>query len=68
MIRPYLTLDEISFRMKESCSIDQFRRWQAIYLRLKMPSISVREVASICSASNVLMLWRCMCVQDDREF
>lgn len=51
MIRPYLTLDEISFRMKESCSIDQFRRWQTIYLRLKTPSISVREVASICSVS-----------------
>ena len=51
MIHPHLSLDELSFRMKESCSIEQFRRWQAIFLRLQNPRISVREVANICTVS-----------------
>lgn len=51
MIQPHLTVEEISFRMKESCSVAQFRRWQAIFLRLQTPHLSVCDVANICSVS-----------------
>lgn len=51
MIQPHLTVEEISLRMKEACSVAQFRRWQAIFLRLQTPSLSVCEIANICSVS-----------------
>ena len=48
-IAGHLSAEELQRRMKEADSIDQFRRYQVIYLRLTYPAMPVGEVAKICS-------------------
>jgi len=48
MIEPHLSLEEVSLKLKESNSINQYRRWQVIFLRLKNPEMSVQDVADQC--------------------
>jgi len=48
MLAGHLSTEELGTRLKESCSIEQHRRWQVIYLRSKNPLMSVREVAEFC--------------------
>jgi Transposase and inactivated derivatives len=49
MIKEHLSLEVLSRNMKEACSINQFRRWQVIFLRLKSPEMSVHDIAELCT-------------------
>lgn len=51
MIAEHLSLGELERRQKDASSIEQFRRWQVILIRVKNPSMSVREVAGICGVA-----------------
>jgi len=47
-IEPHLKKSELKHRMNEAQSLDQFRRWQVIYMRLAQPGLSVGAVADAC--------------------
>ena len=46
-----LSVAELERKVKESDSIDQYRRWQVILLRTKNPEMSVKKVADICQVA-----------------
>lgn len=47
----HLSAEDLRKRMSEAFSIDQFRRYQVIYLRLSSPELSVSKVAELCSVA-----------------
>lgn len=47
-VKPHLTQEEIKARMAEAQRLDQFKRWQVIYMRLYHPGLSVQAVADNC--------------------
>ncbi|MBN2643593.1 MAG: winged helix-turn-helix domain-containing protein [Victivallales bacterium] len=58
VIASHLSENELSKRMKEAESIDQFRRYQVIYLRLTNPKMSLKQVASTCAvAYRTVVTW-----------
>jgi len=46
-----LSIPELERRVKESDSIEQYRRWQVILLRSQNPEMSVRKVAAMCQVA-----------------
>lgn len=51
IIAGHLSNDELQRLMKEAGSIEQFRRYQVIFLRQTNPSMPVSQVAKICSVA-----------------
>lgn len=51
VIRNILSADELQRRMKESDSIEQFKRYQVIFLRLTNPDMPVGQVAQTCGVA-----------------
>jgi len=50
LILPHLNKSQLKQKMNDAESLDQFKRWQAIYLRLTQPGLSVESVADACGA------------------
>ena len=48
IIKPHLEKKELKQKMDEAQSLDQFKRWQVIYMRLAQPGLSVAVVAETC--------------------
>jgi len=46
-----LSVSELERKVKESDTIEQYRRWQVILLRTKNPEMSVKEVADFCQVA-----------------
>lgn len=46
-----LSAEELQCRMKSADSIEQFRRYQVIFLRLTNPEMSVSQVANVCGVA-----------------
>ncbi len=51
VIADHLSVEELQVRMSGACSIDQFRRYQVIFLRLSEPELSVGKVAQLCAVA-----------------
>lgn len=51
IIKPHLKRKELKEKMKEAGSLDQFRRWQVIYMRLTQTGLSVNAIADACDLS-----------------
>lgn len=51
VIVEHLSKEELERKMKGADTIEQFRRWQVIFLRQSNPSMPVREVAKICAVA-----------------
>lgn len=49
-LQPHLTKEEIKARMNEAQSLEQFKRWQVIFMRWSHPELSVQAVAEACGA------------------
>lgn len=47
-VKPHLTKEEIKERMTEAKSLDQFKRWQVLYMRLSHPGLALQSVADDC--------------------
>lgn len=50
-IAMHLTVDELKSRMSDSDSLEQFRRYQVIFLRLSQPNLSVGQISDICNVA-----------------
>ena len=50
-IRPHLKKKELKQKMEEAKSLDQFKRWQVIYMRLIQTGLSVSAIADACDVS-----------------
>lgn len=47
----HLSIEDLRRRMSESVSIEQFRRYQVIFIRLTSPEMPVSRVAELCSVA-----------------
>ena len=47
----HLSVEDLRKRMSEAFSIDQFRRYQVIYLRATSPELPVSKIAELCSVA-----------------
>jgi len=47
-IQPHLDRMALKQNMDEARSLEQFRRWQVIYIRLTQPGLAVATVADLC--------------------
>lgn len=47
-VKDHLTKQEIKARMADALSLEQFKRWQVIYMRLSQPDLSVQAIADTC--------------------
>lgn len=50
-MKEHLNVAELEARLKETCSVEQFKRWQVILLRTKNPTMRVMDIASTCMVS-----------------
>lgn len=50
-VAEHLSADELRTKMSEASSIEQFRRYQVIFLRLTSPETPVSRVAELCSVA-----------------
>jgi transposase len=48
-IQPHLDKEQLQQKMSEAQSLDQFKRWQTIYLRLTQPDLSIQNIADACN-------------------
>jgi len=51
VIAGHLTLDELKKRMKDADCIEQLKRYQVVFMRLKEPLKPVAQIADLCGVS-----------------
>ena len=48
-IEPHLDKQQLQQKLGEAQSLDQFKRWQTIYLRFTQPELSIQAIAEACN-------------------